>query len=617
MGIVDDDIARVRDATDIAAVIGEQVGLKKVGRRLVGLCPFHTEKTPSFSVSSEKGVYYCFGCGASGDAITFLRETEHLDFVQAVERLASRAGIELRYDERGGGGRSRERRSRLVEAVEAAVDFYHRRLLEADDAGPARKYLRGRGFEGDHARKFKLGWAPDSWDELSRHLQKQKFSRDDLVEAGLAFVNRANRLQDQFRGRLMFPIFDTAGDPVAFGGRALDDEGPKYKNSSESALYRKSRVLYGLNWAKGEVVAANEVVVCEGYTDVMACHLAGAPRAVATCGTALTEDHVRILKRFASRVVLAYDADAAGQAAAERLYEWEAEHELELAVAALPAGRDPADAWVEGPDDLVQAIEEARPFLRFRLDRMLERADRSSAEGRARAANAAIEVVAEHPDPLVRDQYLVALTDELGIEIDRLRESAERVRRAPRRSAPSPGHPQDEDVPPDDDAYLEEPPEDRVGDVLETIDRRDLEAIRLAVQRPELVPDWFDASHLATPVAQQAFEVLAGAETFADAVDAGSEAVAELLRRVAVEELPAGESEKDYANDVVVYVVEAAARRHEMALARAGDERSMEGKKLLEGLHEALGEDDRDAAKRSAEQLVGWIAAGLHGRFEG
>ncbi|HVM39572.1 MAG TPA: DNA primase, partial [Acidimicrobiia bacterium] len=401
MGIVDDDVARVREATDIAAVIGEHVGLKRVGRRLQGLCPFHTEKTPSFSVNPELGVYHCFGCQASGDAITFVREIEHLDFVGAVERLAAKAGIQLRYDDRN-EGKQRGRRARLVEAVAEAVDWYHRRLLEGDDAGAARRYLRGRGLDGDVVRRFSIGWAPDAWDDLSRHLQAKKFSREDLVEAGLAFVNRANRLQDHFRGRVMFPIFDVAGDPVGFGGRSLSDQGPKYVNTPETSIYQKRRVLYGLNWAKADVVAQAEVIVCEGYTDVIACHLAGAPRAVATCGTALADEHVRLLKRFASRVVLAYDADAAGQAAAERFYAWEAEFELQLAVADLGAGRDPADVWLDDPALLLKALDEARPFLQFRIERLLERADRSTAEGRARAANGGIALVAEHPDPLVR-----------------------------------------------------------------------------------------------------------------------------------------------------------------------------------------------------------------------
>lgn len=595
MGIVEDDIAKVREAVDIAGLIGEHVGLKKVGRRLVGLCPFHSERTPSFSVNPELGLYYCFGCQASGDAITFAREIEHLDFVEAVELLAGRAGIELRYDDRGPGKGRRERKSRLVEATAAAVDVYHRRLLESSDAGPARKYLRSRGFDGDAVRRFSLGWAPEGWDELSRELQARRFSREDLVEAGLAFVNRANRLQDQFRGRVMFPIFDASGDPVAFGGRALGDVAPKYKNSPDGALYHKGRVLYGLHWAKAEVVAKSEVVVCEGYTDVMAFHLAGAPRAVATCGTALTEDHVRLLRRFAPRVVLAYDADAAGEAAAERFYEWEAKYELELAVAALDAGRDPADVFGDDPGLLLKALDEARPFLQFRLDRLLDRADLSTAEGRARAANGTVELVAQHPDLLVRDQYAVQLSERLDLDLDRVRQTIERARRAGRAGG--------------DDAPEPEPPPPPADD-LDTLDRRDVEGLRLAVHHPELVPEWLDARHFTTPVAREAFEALLSAETFSGALERADGSAHAILGRVAVEDLPAGERLEEYAVDVVVSVVDAAAQRRERELARAGDDRASEGKHLIEALTAARLDDDRRTAMSAAGQLVTWIDTG-------
>ena len=318
MGIVDEDIARVREATDIVGLIGERLALKRSGRRFVGLCPFHGEKTPSFSVNADLGLFHCFGCQESGDAITFVRKLDGLDFVEAVERLAARAGITLRYDS-SATSKDRQRRERLSATVGAAIDFYHRLLLQDPQGGRARNYLRSRGFDGDAARQFVLGWSPDGFDVLSRHLYDLKFSRDDIVAAGLAFVNRAQKAQDSFRGRLMFPIYDRAGVPVGFGGRTLTDDGPKYKNTAETELYHKSRLLYGLNWAKAEVGARDEVVICEGYTDVMGFALAGVPNAVATCGTALTDDHVQILKAFTHKIVLAYDADSAGQSAAEKL----------------------------------------------------------------------------------------------------------------------------------------------------------------------------------------------------------------------------------------------------------------------------------------------------------
>ncbi|MDQ1520258.1 MAG: primase, partial [Actinomycetota bacterium] len=429
-GILDEDVARVREGTDLVALASEHIALKRVGRRFQGLCPFHQEKTPSFSINPEMGVYMCFGCQKSGDAITFIREVEHLDFAEAIERLAARIGITLRYSD-ANFSKERKRKERLHEAVGAAIEFYHRALLESDEAGNARRYLRSRGFEGDVARQFKLGYAPDKYDELSRHLQGQKFSRQDIADAGLAFVNRTQKLQDQFRGRLLFPIWDTRGEPAGFGGRTLTDQGPKYKNSPDSPIYQKSRLLYGLHWAKGEVVARADVVICEGYTDVMAFILAGVPNVVATCGTALADEHFVLLKNLARRITLAYDADAAGQAAAERCYQWEQRFEVEFRVADLPAGRDPADVWRADPAVLAASVERATPFVQFRLDRLFSAADLTSVEGRARAAQSAAALIAQHPNELVRDQYVMQLATRLDIDADRLRSTVANARAAP------------------------------------------------------------------------------------------------------------------------------------------------------------------------------------------
>ena len=435
MGILDEDVARVRDATDLVALAGEHLALKRVGRRFVGLCPFHAEKTPSFNVNPEIGRYFCFGCQASGDAISFVREVEHLDFVDAVERLAARAGITLRYDDRS-VAKDKGRKARLTDAVSAAIDFYEQLLLQGDEGGRARRYLRSRGFDGDAVRRFQLGYSPDAWDRLSVHLQHRGFARNDVVDAGLGFVNKANKLQDQFRARLMFPIFDSKGDAAGFGGRALGDDGPKYKNSPETSIYQKSRLLYGLNWAKAEVVARGEVIICEGYTDVMAFALSGLPNSVATCGTALADDHFQILKNLARKVVLAYDSDAAGQGAAERWYGWEQRFEIEILVADLPPGRDPADVWRDDPQLLLKARETAKPFMEFRVDRVLAAADFGTLEGHARAGEVAAAIVAQHPSDLVRDQYVMKLAGALQIDADRLREEVARahaVRRVPRR----------------------------------------------------------------------------------------------------------------------------------------------------------------------------------------
>jgi DNA primase len=584
VGILDEDVQRVREATDLVALAGEYIGLKRVGRNVSGLCPFHTEKSPSFSISPEKQVWYCFGCQRSGDAITFIRELEHLDFVEAVERLAARSGITLRYDD-ASYSKDRQRKQRLQEAVGAAIAFYHQLLLESEAAGTARRYLRSRGFEGDAARRFSLGWSPDGFDALSTTLQKQKFARDDIVAAGLAFVNKANKLQDAFRGRLMFPVWDTKGEPVGFGGRTLDGQGPKYKNTAETPLYQKSRLLYGLHWAKGEIVARGEVVICEGYTDVMAFALAGVPNAVATCGTALADDHFLTLKNLARKVVLAYDADGAGQAAAERCYQWEQRYEVQFQVADLEAGRDPADVWRDDPEALVTAVKGAIPFLEFRVERLLGASDLSSFEGRASAGERAIAMIAEHPNELVRDQYVMRLADRLDIAPDRLRNTVSaalaRPHTEPARSA--------------------RPAEPAV------VDRRELDALRWAVQAPELMSGRLHADLFADPIARSAFEALTR-WSWHEGLQQASPEVASLLQRLAVEEPDEGVAADERVVRVVVNLVEASSRRLHGSMVRENDPRAAAVKSLLDALANARADEHWDSAERAAEQLVTWLA---------
>jgi DNA primase len=586
MGILDEDVARVRDATDLVALASEHLALKRVGSRFVGLCPFHTEKTPSFSVNPEIGRWYCFGCQANGDAISFVRDVEHLDFVEAVERLATRAGITLRYDDKA-VTRDRSRRTRLVEAVGRAIDFYHRLLLESPEAGGARRYLRSRRFDGDAARRFRLGWAPDGWDRLSIHLQQEKFARDDIVAAGLAFVNRANKLQDQFRARLLFPIYDSRGEAVGFGGRTLGDDGPKYKNSPETPIYQKSRLLYGLNWAKAEIVARGEVIICEGYTDVMAFTLAGVPNAVATCGTALAEEHFQTLKNLARKVVLAYDADAAGRGAAERWYGWEQRFEIQVQVADLPPGRDPGDLWRDDPDRLVAAVERAAPFLQFRLDRVLARADLATLEGRARAAQASAAIIAEHPGDLVRDQYVMKLAGSLGIEADRLREEVARV-------GPQPGP---------------APPSTRRAPA-PAVDRREADLVRWTIHDPELVVDWLEPYLFMDPVAREAFEQVATAATIHDAIAAADGPVRELLERLAVEDSLTDDEPTTLRARLMANAVVPPAQQVLARYVRADDPRANELKMLLDALADSRATGAWDAVLHDAGQLLGWIAEG-------
>ncbi len=598
MGIVDDDIAQVRDASDIVAVVSEHVQLKRVGRRWSGLCPFHAEKSPSFSVNAEQGLYYCFGCGAKGDVITFVREAEHLDFAAAVERLAARSNITLRYTD-ARDGENRKRRSRLVEAMEAAVDFYHQRLLESPDAAAARKYLRSRGFSGDEVRHYRLGWAPDAWDTLVRALPQPK---ELLVEAGLAFMNQRGRPTDAFRGRVLFPIFNANGDPVAFGGRLMPGaEGPKYKNSSGSPIYDKSRVLYGLNWAKAEIVNADEAIVCEGYTDVIGFAAVGVGRAVATCGTALTEDHVRTLRSYASRVVLAFDADAAGQNAAERFHEWEQRHGLEVSVAAMPAGSDPGDLARTDPDALRSAVTNAIPFLRFRVERVLAGRDLATAEARARAATAALEVIGSHPDPLVRDQYVMDLADRLRLPPDELRTRlAGRGRAAGARP---------------DRGQSGSAGEERaaVATVAVLHDSPELEALRLVLAQPEDLAESLHDALFADPLCLDAYRSLRDAQWRVGQLADTSNEVLALLQRLGVEQ-PVSEPA-----EVIERLAEAAGQRQLAVLGNearmSGDERALELagvvawlKPLLEALR------DPRTAPDAAPVLLGWLIDRHEGR---
>ena len=516
MGIVADDIARVRAATDIVAVIAEHTEIKRSGRQWMARCPLHGERTPSLSVAPDKGVYYCFGCQRSGDVITFVQEIEGLDFAGAVEMLAGRAGIRLNYTSSDESA-ARSRRQRLLEAVAKARDFYHRRLLDGRDAGPARNYLRSRGYGGDLVRRWKLGWAPDGWDRLARHLG---LSDDDLRDSGLGLVNSRGGQYDFFRSRVLFPIADERGDTVGFGGRVMPGaEGPKYLNTSADAkTYDKSKVLYGLHEHRKQIVRAGQAVVCEGYTDVIGCAEAGIELAVATCGTALTEEHVRLLKRFsANRLVLAFDADAAGAAAAGRVYAWERKFELEVLVADLPAGRDPGDLARSDPDELGRAVRDAAPLLQFRVDRALAGADMSTIESRARSAERAVEVVNEHPDPMVRDPHVVEIADRCRVDPDHLRRFASggvgisRISQA--RSGGGQGDPSSAD-----DRLT---PED--------------EALKLAIHRPEEVVGRLHATLFGDSVHREAFEALADEGGVVAASDRVSQPAAQMLHRLAVE----------------------------------------------------------------------------------
>ena len=590
MGIVADDVARVRAATDIVAIIGEHTEIKRSGRQWMARCPLHGERTPSLSVSPDKGVYYCFGCQRSGDVITFVQEIEGLDFAGAVEMLAGRAGIRVQYTSRDESA-ARSRRRRLLEAVAKARDFYHQRLLDGRDAGSARHYLRSRGYDGDLVRRWKLGWAPDGWDLLAKHL---RLSDDDLRDSGLGFVNRRGRQQDFFHGRILFPIADERGDTVGFGGRIMPDaDGPKYLNTSTDAkTYDKSRVLYGLHEHRKQIVKAGQAVVCEGYTDVIGCAEAGIELAVATCGTALTEEHVRLLKRFsAGRLVLAFDADAAGAAAAGRVYAWERQFELEVLVADLPPGKDPGDLGRSEPEALHRAIEGSIPFLQFRVDRALAGADLSTIESRARSAERAVTVVNEHPDPMVRDPHVIEIADRCHVDPDHLRRfAAGGPSMAPARAA-------------DGDRFR--PP---AGERLTPED----EALQLAIHRPPEVARRLHATLFGDPVHREAFEALERTGGVVEASDQVSGPAAQLLHRLAVD---AGNASVEDVLARVARLTSGRAMNDLRRMAASDDDPAMRQQystsvAWLKSQSEQL--DERNTRADTLEVLLPWLIE--HGR---
>ncbi len=443
--IRDADVVAVRESTNIADVVSEQVTLRPAGGgSLKGLCPFHDERSPSFHVTPARGFYHCFGCGEGGDAIDFLRRTEGLSFAEAVERLADRAGIDLHYEEGGSSARAPQgQRTRLVAANAAAAELYQQALSSAE-AEPGRSFLLERGFDAAAAARFGVGYAPAGWDVLVRHLTGKGYTPAEIVLAGLAREGRSGRPVDRFPGRLVWPIRDVGGDVVGFGARKLteDDTGPKYLNTPETPIYHKSQVLYGLHEAKKEIARSEQAVVVEGYTDVMACHLAGVGTAVATCGTAFGEDHVKLLRRILydtrfdrSAMVFVFDGDSAGQKAALRSFQEEQTFVTQTFVAVAPGGMDPCELRMAQGDEAVRALVDSRIGLfEFALRSALAEHDLSRPEGRVSALAAAAPVVAAIKDLSLRPEYTRRLAGMLGIEVEQAQAAV--ARSAPRRQAP-------------------------------------------------------------------------------------------------------------------------------------------------------------------------------------
>jgi DNA primase len=491
--ISDEDIALVRERSSIAEVVGEHIQLRNAGGgNLKGLCPFHEEKSPSFNVTPSRGYWYCFGCAEGGDVITFVRKLEHLTFTEAIERLAQRAGIQLRYEQGGYvPGREHGERSRLIEAHKAAAEFYASLLAEAE-AAPGRRFLSERGFERVDAEHFGVGYAPAEWDRLARHLLGRGFTANELIKGGLARDGRRGPV-DRFRARLVWPIRDITNEVIGFGARKLldSDDGPKYLNTPDSPIYKKSTVLYGIDLAKREIAKRSQAVVVEGYTDVMACHLAGVPTAVATCGTSFGEEHIKVLRRllldqaeFRGEVVFTYDGDSAGQKAALRAFADEQKFVTQTFVAVQPDGLDPCDLRVKQGDGAVRDLIASRePLFAFAIRSVISRYELDTNEGRLAALDAAAPLVAGIKDTALRGRYAVDLDRWLGFMDERmvLRRIQEVGGRAP---AGRPGAPE------------RAPRRVRAARPADPADpgvRIESEALKLAVQRPALMGPEFDA----------------------------------------------------------------------------------------------------------------------------
>jgi DNA primase len=423
--IRDEDIATVRERSPIDEVVGEYLQLKNAGGgSLKGLCPFHDEKTPSFNVTPARGLWYCFSCADGGDVIKFIERIDNLSFREAVERLAVRAGIELTYEQGGRvPGQEQSQRRRLLAAHQAAAGFYAEQLV-SPAAAPAREFLSERGFELADAQRFGAGFAPAEWEALTRHLRARGFTDAELLLSGLASQGRRGPV-DRFRGRLVWPVRDLTGDVIAFGARRLmpEDPGPKYLNTPETPLFRKSSVLYGADLAKREIVHRHQAVIVEGYTDVMACHLAGVPTAVATCGTSFGDNHIKILRRLlmdTDRVpcefIFTFDGDAAGQRAVLRAFDLEQRFVTQTFVAVQPDGLDPCDLRLKHGDEAVKDLIARRlPAFEFAIRNQLTKHNLDTTEGRLAALDAAAEIIVRIKDPALQDRYAVNLDRWLGM----------------------------------------------------------------------------------------------------------------------------------------------------------------------------------------------------------
>jgi len=598
-----EDVEAVRERASIEEIVGAHVTLKPAGvGSLKGLCPFHDERSPSFHVRPQVGRYHCFGCGEGGDVISFVQQVDGLGFTEAVEYLAGRVGIQLRYEE-GGAPRPGDepgKRRRLIEAHAVAEQFY-REQLTSPGAAAGRTFLAERGFDRAAAEQFGVGYAPQGWDSLLRHLRGRGFTEAELTASGL--VSQGQRgVYDRFRGRLVWPIREVTGETVGFGARRLfdEDQGPKYLNTPETPLYRKSHVLYGLDLAKREMQREKRVVVVEGYTDVMAMHLSGVGSAVATCGTAFGSDHARIVRRLVGdsggsggvqlasgasvggEIIFTFDGDAAGQKAALRAFGEDQSFSAQTFVAVEPSGKDPCELrQAQGPDAVRALVAARQPLFEFVIRSTLASYDLATAEGRIGALRAAAPVVAGIRDTALRPEYTRLLAGWLGVE------DLDTVRRAVTSAARTPGR-SDERRParPDDRAGRPEaPPQPRLTmpDRRDPVAQTERTALEVVLQHPQLVPVEFDdlagdafsaPAYRAVHEAVRAAGGLAVARPLADGGDAtawvgavieeAASPVQALVTELAVAPIPEDRASAlpEYVRGVVIRLVELGFTRH-------------------------------------------------------
>ena len=604
------DIEEVKRRTNLADLVGDHVALKPGGiDSMKGLCPFHDERSPSFHVRPSLGYYHCFGCGESGDAISFLQRMDHLTFTEAVERLAARIHYVLTYEE---GGERREEgpnRARLFAANQAAGAFFVDQL-RGEEAATAREFLSQRGFDEAACARFGVGYAPKGWDGMTGHLRAQGFTQQELAQAGLASEGQRG-VYDRFRGRIVWPIRDTSGQTVGFGARKLydDDNGPKYLNTPETPIYHKSRVLYGLDLAKKAIARGKRVVVVEGYTDVMACHLAGEEGAVATCGTAFGKEHISVLRRVmgddaAAEVIFTFDPDEAGQKAALRAFSDEKLFSAQTYVAVAPDGLDPADLRLHRGDEAVRELFTRKvPLFEFALRQAVSRFDLNSVEGRVSALRSAAPIVAELKDRALQPGYTRELARMLGMDLGEVQRA---VRAASARSRGRGGP----DPRPAYDAAPAEPPRPRatLAALPKTPGARlERDALMAMLQQPDAIGHELMAQAVTAEVGEPALRVVRDAIAAAlgslgqpgwfEAVLAEApEPYRDLIRELAFAPMPQNRPEllAGYARDVVASLLDR-------------DLLSLKGE--LVARMQRIGDPGAPASRRIQEQLAALEAA--------